>query len=175
MPRFCANCGAQIVEDAAFCPACGKAVGNAKAAAPGAAAATPATVTAPPDASQGTAQPRVYAPASAIPDNLAGLLAYLFIPAIVFLFVEPYRRNQFIRFHSWQSILVAGSWIVVSTLLGMIGMTPMLALLTMPLFMVIWIGYFVLWIVLMIKAYSGVYFKLPVLGAIAERQANSGI
>jgi uncharacterized membrane protein len=38
-------------------------------------------------------------------DNVAGMLAYItIIPAIVFLVMEPYNRNRFIRFHSWQSI-----------------------------------------------------------------------
>ena len=39
-------------------------------------------------------------------ENLAGALAYLtFIPAVVFLVVEPYKKNRFVRFHSVQCLL----------------------------------------------------------------------
>jgi hypothetical protein len=44
---------------------------------------------------------------SGLSDNAAGALAYVtFIPAIIFLIVEPYNKNSYIKFHSWQSIFL---------------------------------------------------------------------
>lgn len=154
MPRFCSSCGAQVADASAFCPACGKSVAPA---APGVTAAAPATA---PVVTQ------TAAPVSGLTDNVAGLLAYLFIPAIIFLVVEPYNKNKFIRFHSWQSIAYELTWIVVSFVMGFI---PFLWLL-MP---IIGLAFFIGWIVLAIKAYQGAMFKLPILGDFAEKQANS--
>jgi uncharacterized membrane protein len=35
------------------------------------------------------------------------------------------------------------------------------------------VGSFVVWIIMMIKAYGGQMFKLPVIGDMAEKQANA--
>ncbi len=44
---------------------------------------------------------------SGLSDNAAGALAYVtIIPAIIFLIVEPYNKNSYIRFHAWQSHLL---------------------------------------------------------------------
>lgn len=148
MAQFCSNCGAQIAEGAAFCPSCGK----PSAAAP---------------ANAGTTS----APASGLADNVAGLLAYLFIPAIIFLVVEPYNRNRFIRFHSFQSIFFAIAWFFVNIVFGFVLMA--IPLLGWAISMLLWLGFLILWIVLMIKAFQGSWFKLPVIGDIAEKQAGS--
>src|ERR1700679_2243912 len=59
---------------------------------------------------------------SGLSENSAGGLAYLtFIPAIIFLVMEPYNRNPFIKFHAWQSILLTGAWVawvIVRVILG---------------------------------------------------------
>ena len=48
---------------------------------------------------------------SGLSDNAAGALAYVtIIPAIIFLIVEPYNKNSYIRFHSWQSIFLGIAW-----------------------------------------------------------------
>ena len=44
---------------------------------------------------------------SGLSDNAAGALAYItIIPAIIFLLVEPYNKNSFVRFHAWQCIFL---------------------------------------------------------------------
>ncbi len=79
---FCARCGAQMAEGTTFCGSCGAAVGGA------AVGGTPPAA-APSIASTG------------ITANVAGALAYFtFIPAIIFLVVDPYKNDKFIRFHS---------------------------------------------------------------------------
>jgi uncharacterized membrane protein len=151
MARFCSSCGTQMADNAAFCPSCGKA---ALAGSTGAAAA-PATV-------QGST-----APASGLQDNVAGALAYLVIPAIVFLVVEPYNKNKFIRFHSFQAIIYWIASIILQTIAWMI---PILNLVLGP---IIGLAIFIGWIVLLIKAFQGTMFKLPVIGDLAEKQAQS--
>lgn len=110
--------------------------------------------------------PPVYAATSGLADNVAGLLAYItIIPAILFLVLEPYNKNRFIRFHSFQCIVLsvcgfASSMIMVIPILGwIIGivMAPVL---------------FVCWILCMYNAYQGKMFKLPILGQIAENLAK---
>jgi uncharacterized membrane protein len=141
---FCPNCGAQIAEGAA-CPKC--------------AGAAPSAGTT--SASGG------------LTENLAGALAYVtFIPAILFLVLEPYNKNRFIRFHSFQCLFLTAALVALSIALGVIAMIPFLGLLTIPVHFVIWIGSIVLAIMLALKAYQGQKVKLPVIGDMAETQAN---
>lgn len=110
----------------------------------------------------------------ALPVRVAGALAYFLIPSAIFLAIEPYRSNRFLRFHSLQSIgfllacLIIGSmlWVVGSVL----GLIPVLALLFV--FMLVGLALFVLWAVLIVKALQGEMLKLPLVGELAERQSS---
>ncbi len=95
--------------------------------------------------------------------NVAALLSYLvgFISGIVFLVIE--KENKFVRFHAMQSTIVSGSLFVLQIVLGFI---PFLVMLS-PL---VGLAGLALWIILMIKAYQGEMFKLPVIGDIAEKK-----
>ncbi len=144
---FCNMCGTQIPDGATTCAACAGRI-------PAAPAAT-ATAT------QG------------MTDNVAGMLAYItIIPAIIFLVVEPYNRNRFIRFHSFQCLFFAAALLILHFGLGILAIIPGIALLTFPLHMVINLGAFILWIILLIKANQGQMYKLPIIGNLAEQQAN---
>lgn len=153
---FCPTCGAQI-EAGAACPKC---AGGTQPAAPlpgagASAAAAPAA-------------------ASGLTDNVAGMLAYVtIIPAIVFLVMEPYNRNRFIRFHSFQNIFFVVAWIVLSIGLSIIGMIPVLGWITLLLWPLIGIAGLIVWILLLLKAYQGQMYKLPVIGDMAEKQASA--
>ena len=151
---FCSSCGAQIADGATTCAVC---AGRA-------AATVPAVPT---------------AGAGGMADNVAGMLAYItIIPAIVFLVMEPYNRNRFVRFHSWQNIFLHAAWIVlwialviVSTVLAFI---PILGhLVALLLWMVLALGGVVIWIILFMKANGGQMYKLPFIGDLAEKQANA--
>ncbi|MGC2475109.1 MAG: DUF4870 domain-containing protein [Candidatus Sulfotelmatobacter sp.] len=144
---FCNMCGTQIPDGATTCAAC--------------AGRIPAASTATPAATQG------------MTDNVAGMLAYItIIPAIIFLVVEPYNRNRFIRFHSFQCLFFAAALLILHFGLGILAIIPGIALLTFPLHMVINLGAFILWIILLIKANQGQMYKLPIIGNLAEQQAN---
>jgi uncharacterized membrane protein len=154
---FCTACGAPLSELAAFCARCGAAVkrDDAPAGAAAGGAAEPGPSAAP--GNQATTAP-------AISQNLAGMLCYIFFAAIIFLLVEPYNRNRFIRFHAFQSILFTIAWVVLH---GVV-VIPYLGWALWP---ILELAFLISWIVLLIKAYQGVMFKLPVIGEFAEQHA----
>ena len=146
---FCSACGAQTPEGTKLCPAC-----SSKA-------------------------PAGQSASGGLTDNVAGLLAYItFIPAIIFLVMEPYNKNKFIRFHSFQCLFFTVAVIALEIALMIVGVVlafiPVIGhILLALLWPVIGLGIFILWIVLMLKAYQGQMFKLPVIGDMAEKQANA--
>jgi uncharacterized membrane protein len=97
--------------------------------------------------------------------NVAALLSYLlgFITGIIFYLIE--KENKFVRFHAMQSIVTFGALFVVGVVVGFL---PVIGLALLP---VLWVLEVVLWILLMVKAYQGENFKLPVAGDIAEKNA----
>lgn len=147
---FCSACGTPLPEVAAYCPRCGKAVnGTDVSGGPGGTSAAPYTT------KTGT---------TGVPDNVAGMLCYTFVLAIIFLLVEPYSRNRFIRFHAYQSILFGLAWAVLQAVFGI----PFVGWILWP---TLQLAFLIGWIVLLIKAYQGVMFKLPVVGDFAEQHA----
>ncbi len=153
---FCPSCGGQVANTATFCPSCGKAVGQATAG------------------GYGTAPAPAAAPATGgLADNVAGMLAYItIIPAIIFLVMEPYNKKPFVRFHSFQSIFFGVAWVVLAIALSIIGAIPVLGWATLLLWPLLGIGFLIVWVILLIKANGGLMWKLPVIGDLAEKQAN---
>jgi len=171
---FCAKCGTQMADNVAFCPSCGTAAG-AQANAGAAAAPQPAPIQAAPAASYGTTA----APAQPLAENIAGMLAYFtIIPAIIFLLIEPYNRNRFVRFHCFQSLFTCVAVIVVDIVLtilsSMLHIVPVIGWIVTALMWPLWgLALLVLWILLVIKAYQHQMFKLPFVGDLAEKQAGA--
>lgn len=151
---FCNMCGAQIADGMTTCSVCAGRVATAPAA-PAAAAA------------------------GGMADNVAGMLAYItIIPAIIFLVMEPYNKNRFVRFHSFQNLFfVAGlivCWIAFSILSVVLAFIPILGHIVIALaWFALAIGSFVVWIIMLIKANGGQMWKLPIIGDMAEKQANA--
>ena len=117
--------------------------------------------------------PTVY-PQSGLSDNAAGGLAYItVIPAILFLALAPYNRNSYIRFHSWQSIFLTIACFAFDVVLIVLGRIPFLGFMTLFLWPLVGLAIFAVWIIVLIKAFNGERFKLPIIGDMAERQANS--
>jgi len=172
---FCANCGAAVVEGTAFCAGCGRPVGRGPQAV---AVAQPAGA----GAQVTTAQPTVVnaQPASTgLTSNVAAALAYIlgFITGIIFLVIEPYKHDRFVRFHAMQSILYSAAGIVFrigwSILVGaLVDVSGWMALVLVPVGLVISLGLFGFWIFLMYQAYSNREFRIPIIGAIAAKQVG---
>jgi len=111
---------------------------------------------------------------SGLSDNAAGGLAYItIIPAIIFLIVEPYNRNSFVRFHAWQCIFLTIACIVIDIALSFLTHLPFLGLMSLFLWPLVGLAFFLVWVLALIKAFNGQRFKLPIIGDLAEKQANS--
>ena len=112
-------------------------------------------------------------------ENVAGALCYLvgLITGILFLVLQPYNQNPRIRFHAFQSIFFHVFWIILWIALTVIAIVlPWGLHLIVSLFrLVIWLGGFILWLLLMWKAYNNERLVLPVIGPIAEQQASKGV
>jgi uncharacterized membrane protein len=107
-------------------------------------------------------------------DNVAGALAYVtIIPAIIFLVLEPFNRSRFVRFHAFQSLFFALAWVVLSLAMNVVAHAPIFGWLTLLLWPIIGLAGFIIWLVLVLKAYQGQMFKLPVIGDLAEKQAGA--
>lgn len=97
--------------------------------------------------------------ATGLPRNTAAALSYGlgWITGIVFLLIE---KDPFVRFHAMQSVVTFGA-------LTIFNFIPLIGWVLSPL---IWIVGFILWLVLIYKAYQGEEFKLPWVGAFAKKQ-----
>jgi uncharacterized membrane protein len=102
--------------------------------------------------------------------NIAGMLAYFVIPAFIFLVMKE--TSRFVRFHSFQAIILWISVILLSIVLRVFLFIPIIWIFVGLLSMVIWLAIFVVWIVCMIKAFQGDEFKLPVIGDVAVQQMD---
>jgi len=106
--------------------------------------------------------------------KLAGLLCYIlgFVTGLIFFFVE--KTNETVRFHAAQSIVFSATSIVIVAMLSFASIVAMaiswsLGNLVNVASMVVWVGIFILWVVLLVKGYTGERWRLPVLGEAAER------
>jgi uncharacterized membrane protein len=103
---------------------------------------------------------------SGLSENAAGALAYVtIIPAIIFLLVEPYNKNSFIRFHAWQCIFLYAVVFVVS----FINVIPILGQI---IFLIAMVAFFVGWLMALLKALKGERWELPLIGKYAAQQAG---
>lgn len=109
---------------------------------------------------------------SGLAPNVASLLCYLcgWITGLIFILVE--KENKDVRFHAWQSLLMGASFIVLYIVCTILAFIPFVGLIFGIATMILGLGYFVIWIIAMIKAYQGERWKLPYIGDIAEQKAN---
>lgn len=155
---FCSNCGNEVPAGAAFCPKCGQ------AQQPG-----------------GTAIPdRPPAAQSGMSENIAAFLAYVFgwVTGIIFLLID---RRPFVRFHAAQSIVVFGGLHLINIALGIafgagfvfVGGVGVVGF-GSALYGLVELVAFILWILLMIKAYQHQWFEVPIAGGIARSLFKTG-
>lgn len=96
-------------------------------------------------------------------ENIAALLSYVvgWVTGLIFFLIE--KDSKYVKFHAMQSIITFGALMIISWILTII---PVIG---WVLGMLLGILAFVLWILLMIKAYKGEKYKLPVVGDLAEK------
>jgi uncharacterized membrane protein len=119
-------------------------------------------------------------PGTAMASNVAGLLCYIlgFITGIIFLVIEPYKNDKFVRFHAFQSIFFNVAlivfWIAYSILASILTLVSVgiLGLVMAGLGLLISLAAFAYWIFLMYKAYNNELYKIPFIGDLATKQAG---
>ncbi len=177
----CPHCAAQMPATAAFCPGCGRSmlaetprVENKVVESKLVESKPVETKPVEPEPSA----PRAEAQVGALPENIAGAIAYFtFVPAILFLVFKPYNRNRFVRFHSVQCLSLWGAGILLAIALKLASVVLFLIPVLGPLLVslvaiVIVLGLFVIWLVLEIKSFQGEMFQLPWLGDLAMQHAG---
>jgi uncharacterized membrane protein len=168
---FCQSCGTALVGDTRFCQSCGLSTSLAGDVSVSASEGSGAVVaiSSPTNLEQKTME-----------SNLVGALTYLagFITGIIFLVLDPYKSNSFVRFHAFQSIFFNVAWIafwIVWMILSAV-LTPLTAgifgLIAVPLMLIFTLGGVGVWIFLMYQAYQQKLFKLPIAGRFAAQHAG---
>ena len=115
-------------------------------------------------------------------ENVAALLSYVvhFVSGLIFFLIE--KNSRLVRFHAMQAIILGALFfiggmvlmfvwffitIIASQISGLLGslMSLVVGLVMFVFFAAIVVG----WIMGMVKAFQGQYFKLPVIGNFAEK------
>lgn len=152
---LCHNCGTALSDSSPFCTVCGV---------PGSSGAAVRAVPA----------------ASGLQPGTAGALAYLagFVTGILFLLIEPYKTDRFVRFHAFQSIFfniawigLWMAWIAVGLVIGVLT-KGLFFFIQLPIDLLLMATGFGLWVYLMYSASKGKTFRLPVIGTLAAKQAG---
>ncbi|MES2392905.1 MAG: DUF4870 domain-containing protein [Acidobacteriota bacterium] len=107
-------------------------------------------------------------PAAGLSPNTAAALSYItIIPAIIFLVMEPYKRNDFIRFHAWQCIALAGVSVAARIVLMFLGFIGIMMSILVSLAIVVF------WLIALVKASQGERYHIPGVGELAEQLTRS--
>lgn len=187
MAKFCSQCGSQVTETQRFCNKCGAQLQPTQPAAGGYSAPaanypspeTPKYQTPPEYQQPGYGQmpyQQPYQPPAASGDlkpNIAGALCYplSFVTGILFLVLTPYNKDRFVRFHAYQSIFFFAAILALNIALGILGIVlpwRLERLLDRAVDLLSFGG--TLWLIY--QAYRGEKFKMPVIGDLAETQAE---
>lgn len=172
---FCANCGSEV--QGRFCAKCGAAVAAPPGGAPEAGGYAGSQAGGPGQAYSAPIPPPPVAQAG-LEENMASALCYLLtiLTGVLFLVLEPYSRNRTVRFHAFQAIFFGVgaivTWVVVEIITIALTPIPFLGfMLSLILHLGVGLGLFILWLMLMYKAYNRERWVLPVIGPLAEKQA----
>ncbi len=147
---FCGKCGGEVAAGAGFCPKCGEAQAGG--------AVVQTTESAQPGMSE----------------NVAAFLCYLvgWVTGIIFFLID---KRPFVRFHAAQSIVVFGGLHVISIMVGIVFGAGMMFRggfvgfgMGAALYSLLNLVAFILWILLMVKAYQHEKFEVPIAAGIAK-------
>lgn len=124
----------------------------------------------PPEQEPASSPPPAKASSSGLEPNIAGALSYVltWLTGLIFLLIE--KEDKFVRFHAVQAIGLGVVWIaalIVASIIGAVSGT-----LGGLLGLLVWLTGIVIWLFMMFKAYQGQMVKLPIIGDIAEKEAN---
>lgn len=115
-------------------------------------------------------------------ENIAALLSYIFgwLSGLIFFLIE--KESRFVRFHAMQSLLLNVLFFVLFIVLWVVSIVAVVISSQLPgalamlvnliatlLWIVLWVGLLVAWIMCLVKAVQKQYFKLPIIGNMAEK------
>jgi uncharacterized membrane protein len=146
----CTKCGAAVGDNVAFCPACGA-----------------------PQSAHNPA-PAATSGQSGLQENAAGALCYVlgWITGLIFFFID---KRPYVRFHATQSIVVFGALTILSEILSNVFGFSFLAggvtgfSLGFALWRLLHLLGVILWLLLIIKAYQGERFRIPIAADLADK------
>jgi uncharacterized membrane protein len=147
---FCSKCGSEVAAGAGFCPKCGIAQAG------------------------GAVTQTAQSAESGMSENVAAFLCYLvgWVTGIIFFLID---KRPFVRFHAAQSIVVFGGLHVINIVIGIVFGTGMMMMggfgafgMGAALYGLISLVAFILWILLMVKAYQHEKFEVPIAAGIAK-------
>jgi uncharacterized membrane protein len=151
---FCGKCGGEMAAGAAFCPKCGEAQ------------------------SGGAVVQTTQSTQTGMSENVAAFLCYLvgWVTGIIFFVID---KRPFVRFHAAQSIVVFGGLHIINIVIGiffgagamMMGRFGAFGM-GAALYGLISLLAFILWILLMVKAYQHEKFEVPIAADIAKSFAG---
>jgi uncharacterized membrane protein len=151
---FCGKCGGEVAAGVAFCPKCGEAQ------------------------SGGAVVQTTQSTQSGMSENVAAFLCYLvgWVTGIIFFLID---KRPFVRFHAAQSIVVFGGLHIINIVIGIaFGAGAMMMGgfgafgMGAALYGLISLLAFILWILLMVKAYQHEKFEVPIAADIAKSFAG---
>lgn len=118
-------------------------------------------------------------------ENIAALLTYIFgwVSGLIFFLIE--KDSKLVRFHALQSILFNvlvlivcfAGWIVTLVLVLILSqladiMGTLAGLVATLVWLIIGAALLIAFILCLLRAYQGKFFKLPVIGNLAEKFVN---
>jgi uncharacterized membrane protein len=177
----CPVCHTEVGPQNAFCNQCGAPLSVGAGTVPF--ESVPVGAGVPPNPPYAVPPPSAYAGqpvvvGTGLSENAAAAIAYItIVPAIIFLVIEPYNRMLLVKFHSWQSIALFVVAFVLQAVISICEMAlhfiPGIIILFGLVHLAIGLCLFLVWLFIILKASKGEWFKLPVIGDFAEKQARS--
>lgn len=105
-------------------------------------------------------------------ENVAALLSIIVAPITSIIFYMMEKESKFVKFHAMQSLLVYAGIIVLNIVGGILALIPIIGILIGIVLFLANLASAVLWVMLLIKAYQGEWFEIPVIGGIALQQIS---
>ena len=114
-----------------------------------------------------------------LPSNVAAALACIpLIGGLVFYILE--KHDQFVRFYAMQSIIFGGVWFLFNIVSRIVGAILWSIPVAGAIFGALWafasamvqLGFLVVMIIAMVKAFSGVRWDIPLVGPMARKQTG---
>ena len=123
--------------------------------------------------------PTTHPTTTGLPTNVAAALACIpLVGGIIFYVLE--KTDTFVRFYAMQSIIFGGAWIIFDIVARIVqavfSTIPAIGGLFVVLWGLIWaivtIGFLIVFVITVIKAFTGVRWEIPYIGPVASGQVD---